>query len=153
MITPKLRIRHSQNLFFGVFLMALGAAGIGFGHSLDTGSALNMGPGYLPTVLSGCIMVLGIGFFISGFAVDGPAWQGIGWTPLLIIPGVVVLFGLVIKWAGLAATIVLAVLISSSAASGRRWRETVLFAVGLAFSCVVIFRVVLNLPLPVWPQW
>jgi Tripartite tricarboxylate transporter TctB family len=153
MARPGLRIRHQQNLLFGLFLLALGAAGIVFSRDLDMGSAVNMGPAYLPTILSGCIVAMGIGFVVSGLAVDGPAWQGIGWMPFLIIPGVVVLFGLVIKWAGLAATVALTVIVASLAGPDRRWREVVLFAVGLAFVCVLVFHVLLNLPLPVWPQW
>lgn len=124
-----------------------------FGQDLEMGGALRMGPGYFPKVLSGVIAVFGGGFCLSAFAVDGPEWEKAAWLPLAVVVGAVVLFAVMIKWAGLAATIVAVVLLSTLAAADRRWRESVPFALGLAFCCVVIFRLILSLHLPIWPQW
>lgn len=150
---PRLRIRHPQNLLFGVFLLLLGCGGYFLIRDLHMGTALNMGPAYFPTILSGLMALFGLGFLISGFAIEGPEWDGIAWRPLLLITGVVVMFGVVVRSLGLAATIVLVVLVASLGATDRRWKEAVFFALGLSVGCILIFRVLLNLPLPVWPQW
>ena len=149
-----IRIRNRQNLLFGVFLLFLGAGGILFASDLTMGSAFRMGPGYLPNVLSGAIVLFGLGFVASAFWTDSAEeWGRTAWSGLLFVAGSVVMFALIVKWAGLALTIVLSVLLSSLAATDRRWREVVPFSIGLAVACVVIFRTIFNLHLPIWPQW
>lgn len=148
-----LRLRNRQNLLFGAFLILLGGAGLFFASDLTMGSAFRMGPGYLPNVLSGCILVFGFGFLASAFWTDGEDLGKTAWSGMLFVVGSVVMFALIVKWAGLALTIVLSVLLSSLAAKDRRWREIVPFAIGLSIACVLIFRTIFNLHLPVWPQW
>ena len=149
----RLRIGHPQNALFGAFLVLIGAGGIVFGLGLDRGTALDMGPGYLPTLLSGVLIVMGAGFLVSAVVVEGPAVERVAWIPLGVVVGAVVMFGLSIRFAGLALTIVATVLIATFAAHDRRWREAALFAVTLAVCSVLIFRYLLNVPLPVWPRW
>ncbi len=148
-----LRVRNRQNFLFGAFLLFLGVAGIVFARDLTMGNAFRMGPGYLPNVLSGCIALFGLGFLASAFWTDGEEWGRTAWSGLLFVVGAVVVFGLIVKWAGLALTIVVSVLLSSFAATDRRWREIVPFAIGLAIACVLIFGTIFNLHLPIWPKW
>lgn len=148
-----MRIRDTQNLLFGAFLLLLGAAGFVFGQDLEMGSAVRMGPGYFPKVLAGVLVLFGAGFLAASLAFDGPRIGTVAIFPLVVVVGVVVLFAVVIERAGLVLTIVAVVLLSSLAAPDRRWLESALFAAGLAAACAVIFKVLLNLHLPVWPQW
>ncbi len=145
-------MRDPQNLLFGVFLILLGAGGVYFGARLDMGSALDMGPGYMPTILSGAILAMGVGFTLFSFVHAGAAISNVAWRGLVVVLSVVVLFGLSIKWLGLMVTIVISVMLSALATPNRSWMQTAIFAIVLAAACVLVFNVALNLPLPVWPR-
>jgi putative tricarboxylic transport membrane protein len=148
---PGLRLRSPQNLLFGVFLVAAGALGLVAAWDLPMGRALRMGPGYMPKVLSGLLLAFGVGIAASSLAIDGSRLGRWAWRPMLIVLGAVALFGFAIERLGLVATTLAVVLVSTLAAPDRRWREAVVFAALLAFGCVMIFRLLLRLPLPVWP--
>jgi len=149
----RLRIANPQNALFGLFLLVLGGGGVVFGRGLDIGTTLDMGPGSLPMMLSGALLLMGAGFLVSAVATDGPSVGRVAWIPLLVVTGAIVLFGLSVRVAGLAATVVATVLVARLAAPDRRWREAGFYAVALAVYAVVVFRYLLNVPLPVWPQW
>jgi hypothetical protein len=145
-------VRDPRDFLFGLFLVTLGASGVLFARDLEIGTALDMGPGYLPTILSVLILLMGIGFVASALLRKGPAWERIAWRSVVVVTTVVVFFGVAIKSLGLVVTIVLSVMLASFASPKPAWLQSAIFAVVMASACVLIFRIALNLPLPVWPQ-
>src|SRR5205814_3031044 len=109
-------IRHPKDFWSGVLFIAIGVFAVVYGMKYTLGSAARMGPGYFPRILG--ILLIGLGAILAlrSLRLRGakiPTWK---WRPSLVILGSVVLFGLILNFAGLVlATIVLIVL--SSAAS------------------------------------
>ena len=147
----KIRIRNPQRLLFGVFLVGVGVVGIAAGWDLPMGDAAEMGPGYMPKILSGILIGFGAVIGASGVTSEGKPLGRWAWGPGAVVIGAVVLFGVAIEHLGLALTSAMMVVVATVAAPDRRWRQALPFAVALALACVAVFRVALGLPLRVWP--
>src|SRR5205814_5647912 len=109
-------VRHPKDFWSGVIFIAIGLFAIIHGTKYTIGTAARMGPGYFPRILGILLILLGAILALRSLRLRGakiPTWK---WRPSLVILGSVVLFGLILNFAGLVlATIVLIVL--SSAAS------------------------------------
>ena len=121
------------------------------GWDYPMGHPARMGPGYLPKILSAILIGFGVLISASGLREEGDSPGSWGWRSAAVITGAVVLFGVGINSLGLALTSVLVVVTASIAAPGRRWRETLPYAVALSLFCVIVFHVAIGLPLKVWP--
>src|SRR5687767_4741665 len=95
------KIRASRDFFAGLLFIGIGATGAVMAARYAYGSTLRMGPGYFPTVLSWGTIVLGAIIVLRSFAIDGERVQRIGWRPLILVPGAIAVFGLLISRAGL----------------------------------------------------
>jgi hypothetical protein len=147
----KIRVKNPRSLLLGLFLAGVGILGIGAGWDLSMGEAAEMGPGYMPKILSGILVGFGAVIGASGVRSEGQSLGRWAWGPAAVVTGAVVLFGLAIEHLGLALTSVMMMLVATIAAPERRWRQALPFAVALALACVIVFRVALGLPLRVWP--
>ncbi|MCC7276510.1 MAG: tripartite tricarboxylate transporter TctB family protein [Alphaproteobacteria bacterium] len=146
------RVRDPQRLLFAVFLLVLGALGLALGWKLPMGTAVRMGAGYLPKVLSGILILFGAGLSLSALAVDGPPLDRWAWRRLGIVLAALCLFGILVEHAGLFVTTAVVVLFATAAAPDRRWREAAVFALVMAGFCTLLFSVFLGLPLPALPS-
>jgi hypothetical protein len=147
----KIRIRNPQNLLFGLFLIGIGILGIAAGWDLSMGDAAQMGPGYMPKILSGILVAFGVVISLSGLKTEGQSLGRWAWGPAAVVTGAVVLFGVAIEPLGLALTSFMVVLVATVAAPDRQWRQALPFGLALALACVAVFRIGLGLPLRVWP--
>ncbi len=147
----KVRVRNSKNLLFGMFLVSTGIVGISTGWTLPMDTAAEMGPGYMPKILSGILIGFGVVSGASGMRTEGQPSGRWAWRSAALVIGAVVLFGVGIERLGLALTSALVVIVGTAAAPDRRWKQALPFAVALALLCVAIFRVALGLPIRVWP--
>ncbi|BBK42093.1 hypothetical protein STVA_21130 [Allostella vacuolata] len=146
-----LRVRDPQRLLFAGFLLALGCCGLWFGWKLPTGTAVRMGAGYLPKVLSGILIAFGVGLAAASLAIDGPRLERWAWRGLAIVLASLCLFGLLVETAGLLVTTVVVILAATAAAPDRRWGEAAVFAIVMAAFCTLVFRLFLGLPIPALP--
>lgn len=134
-----------------MFLVGVGVLGIAAGWNLSIGDAAEMGPGYMPKILSAILIGFGAVIGASGVKAEGKPLGRWAWGPTAVVTGAVALFGVAIEYLGLALTSAMVVVVATAAAPDRRWRQALPFAVVLALLCVVVFRVALGLPLRVWP--
>ncbi len=150
-MTNRLRLRFNQDTLSGALCVAVAAVGLVAGHSLDMGTAAEMGPGYVPRLL--CLGLLGMGLLIAliGLRSPGARPTPVAWRPLLVITGAVLVFAASLERLGLALAVILAVVIASLATPGARAREIVTAALVLAIAVVLIFVTGLGLPVPVLP--
>ncbi|WP_123688656.1 tripartite tricarboxylate transporter TctB family protein [Allostella humosa] len=146
-----LRVRDPQRLLFAAFLLAMGLCGLWFGWKLPMGTAVRMGAGYMPKVLSVILLAFGVGLAAASLAVEGPRLERWAWRGLAIILASLCLFGLLVERAGLLVTTAVVILAATAAAPDRRWREAAIFAVVMAVFCTVVFRLLLGLPIPALP--
>ncbi|KFC66081.1 TctB subunit of the tripartite tricarboxylate transport [Bosea sp. LC85] len=141
-----------QDLLFGLFLVAVAAATLVATRNLTVGSTADMGPGYMPRVVSLALLAFGLFFCGRGIRRAGMAIEPVQLRPLLAILGGVAIFALTAERLGLAIASVITVLLASFATREGRLYETVPFALLLSAAAVLLFVKVLALPVPVWPR-
>jgi hypothetical protein len=146
-------VRNPKELWIGLIYVAIGSAALYLGRDLEMGRAGEMGPAYFPTILSCLLMAVGFvslarSFFRTGTPIGRFAIRG-----MLLIMLSIVLFGVLVRGAGLAPALVVLVLVSSSASVKFRWKGALLMAVGITIFCVVVFLKGLGIPLPVFGPW
>jgi hypothetical protein len=147
--TAPSRIRNPQDAAAGLFLVAVGVFALWQGSNLDMGTLRAMGAGMLPTSLA--VIVASLGLLIAGvaFFTAGPALERWHLRGPIFILGSVVIFALLIRTAGLAIAGPVAMLVGCFATDEVRWGEAVIFSVVMTAFCIVLFKVVLGLPIPV----
>ena len=137
-----------KDFWGGLMLIAIGTLAVVLARDYPLGTALRMGPGYFPTVLSGILVLFGLYLAVQGLRA-GEAIEG-SWSPraLIIVPLSLVLFGVLMDRAGFIPA--LAVLIFGSAAASTEFRfgEVALLTVVLTAFCVAVFIFGLGLPYP-----
>jgi hypothetical protein len=115
------------------------------------GTAVRMGPAYFPTVLGGLLVVLGLLVLIESFVVEGPPVPHMVMRPLILISVACVVYGYLMKPAGLVLSTAALVYISAFGGHEFKWKEvTVLYVVLIVFS-VLVFVKGLTMPFPLWP--
>lgn len=146
-------IRSSKDFWTGVIYIVFGVSAIFIARDYSMGTGGKMGPAYFPTVLGGLLAVIGAIAMARSFVVPGAAITRFAFKGLVLICVPVLLFGIIVRGAGLAVALPLLVVISAAASVRFRWRATVLIAAGLTIFCVLVFVKGLGIPLPVVGPW
>ncbi|MBS7708136.1 tripartite tricarboxylate transporter TctB family protein [Chelatococcus asaccharovorans] len=121
-------------------------------RELSYGTARNMGPGYFPILLSWLLTFLGgvlivRSFFGSIEPVDPMSWRAL--RSIVAVLASCVLFGLLVRPAGLAVAVMATVLTGVLGMQGYGLRSALLTAIVLAVGCCLTFVALLGLPIPV----
>ena len=137
----------------GVLLAVIGAAGVYLCSRLSMGTAVRMGPGYFPTLVSWILIGFGVLIFARSFVIEGAVIEGGRARPLVLVLASVLAFTLGIEHLGLAGTIVLVVAIAAAgSADSKTWEVAIAAVVLAAFSCG-LFIGLLGLPMKAFPAW
>jgi uncharacterized membrane protein len=135
---------------FVVLGLAFGAESI---LSLPIGSAVRMGPGYFPLVLSGLLVVTGAAIVLRSIGQATPAERPVPWRGLAVLLPAPIVFGATIRGLGLVGATALVVLISAFASRRVSPMLAILLAAGLTAFCVAIFHYGLGLPIRLFGPW
>ncbi|MFC5478642.1 tripartite tricarboxylate transporter TctB family protein [Massilia suwonensis] len=146
-------IRHPKDFWTGIIFLFIGLAAIIIGRDYPMGSAGRMGPAYFPTVLGGLLALIGLIGVIRSFLHDGEAVGKFYIKEIILILLAVLLFGFLMRGAGLVPAALVLVLMSAYASPKFTWRASILLAVGLAVFAVVLFVKLLGLPMPILGPW
>lgn len=138
------------DILSGLFFVSLGALGVVLSFEEKIGTATRMGPGYMPLVLSICLIVLGGIVLLRGVLAGEPAIQLGELRPPLMILLSVAAFALSVRSLGLAPAVFITVFISSFAQTKPRLAETGLLALAMALFCSAVFVWALGLTIPVF---
>lgn len=144
----KIELRKNKDFWAGLMLIAIGAAALFIARGYRFGSALRMGPGFFPTILSVTLIVFGICISAVGLR-SGEKIQGsLSLRALIMLPLSLVLFGILMELAGFIPALVALVFIS--AASGREFKivEVLLLTMFLTTASAALFIWGLGLPYP-----
>ena len=145
------RLRLNRDLVAGLMFIAWGAAGLWIASDYPRGTALRMGPGYMPVLLCCGLVLLGGVIAIKGLLTTGVSLTVWHLRPLILVLAAIVTFALLIETAGLAIATIAIVLIGAAGGLEFRWREALALALGLAAGAVGLFVYGLKLPMPLWP--
>ena len=146
-------IRHPKDFWTGIIFLTIGMAAIIIGLDYPMGSAGRMGPAYFPSVLGGLLTLVGAIGVIRSFLRPGEPIGKFYIKEILLVLVAVLLFGLLMRNAGLVPAVLVLVLMSAYASPKFTWGASLLLAVGLAVFAVVVFVKLLGLPMPILGPW
>lgn len=146
-------IRHPKDFWTGIIFLFFGLAAIIIGLDYPMGSAGRMGPAYFPTVLGGMLSLVGLVGVIRSFLRKGEPVGKFHVKEIVLILSAVVLFGFLMRSAGLVPAALVLVLLSAYASPKFTWGASLLLAGGLAVFAVVVFVKLLGLPMPILGPW
>ena len=136
-------------------LMFIAAAG-GFAYlaqDLSLGTALRMGAGYFPLLLSGLLAIIGLVILLRAFADEAEAPSAIAWRGLVLVVGAVLVFGFGLGRLGLGPCVAISTVMSAMASGQVGWRAAMLLAAGLVAFTWAVFILALGLPIPMLGSW
>ena len=151
-MTLRLSLRDLlAGLIFIGFGLGFGIAGLNY----DLGTALRMGPGYFPVVLSIIMVLLGLAIVVQslGSGPDEVPLDAISWRGTTLILGGLVFFGVTIRGLGLVPSLFVTILMSALASRHTSVLLAVIIASVLTAMCVAIFPWALGVPLPLFGRW
>ena len=146
-------IRGPKDFAAALIYLTIGVCTIVIGRDYPMGTALKMGPAYFPTVLASLLSFIGLFSLIRSFIRDGEAIPGFAWKPLLLITASTVVFGLIVRGAGVAIALPLFVVMTSFASVKFRWGPSLLLAAATTVFCTLVFVTGLGVPLPIIGRW
>jgi putative tricarboxylic transport membrane protein len=142
-------IKSTQEFGAGLFLIAVAAFFFWQALELPRGSLRAMGAGMLPQSLSVMVGMGGLGLVLTSLLVEGPKLERWSLRGPFFIFGGIVLFSLLIRTFGLAVAGPVSMVFGTLASNEFRWKESVIFSIILTTACIIIFKVLLRLPIPV----
>ena len=151
----RVRVQAPQDLVAGASLLAVSLFALWAAAPLDAGRLSAPGPGLLPRVLAICVGISGL--WLVGLSLLRPG-ESLGRWPLrgpLFISLAVAVFALTIRVPGLAVAGPATILVAGAASAETRWRELAVFSAAVTVGCILLFRTLLHLPIPIFvvPGW
>jgi hypothetical protein len=146
-------IRSTKDFWSGFIYICLGLGAMVIARDYSMGTAVKMGPAYFPTILGGFLVLIGTISAIRSFVVTGAAIGAFAVNGLALIIGATLLFGFLVRGAGLIVALPLLVIASAYASMRFRWQPTMVMAFGLTLFCVLVFIKGLGVPLPIVGAW
>ncbi|MHC1726230.1 MAG: tripartite tricarboxylate transporter TctB family protein [Syntrophobacteraceae bacterium] len=150
-----MQVHRPKDFLTGILFILFGGSAMYFSTAHAIGSAEEMGPGYFPLVLGGCLACLGV-VILSKSLLRGGAFQGwpaFHFKPPALVLSSVVLFGLLLKPLGLPGATFVLVLVCSLASHEFSWREALLNSAVLIVIVLTVFVYLLEFQAPVWPSF
>jgi putative tricarboxylic transport membrane protein len=165
-------IKSPFDLAGGLFLIGLAAVGLAGGFNLPTGTLSGIGSGFMPRVVSILVAAFGVLLIVHALLFEGVTLEKWHLRGPVFVLGAVLLFALVIRGStlnfggvfgipvlatvripqlGLIVAGPLAVIVSAFAARDTRPHEIVPFAVVMTLLSGILFKELLNLPIPFDP--
>lgn len=147
-------IRSPKDFWAGALYAGFGAAAVLIARDYGMGSGARMGPAYFPTVLGSLLFLIGAASIVRSFLVAGEPVGAIAWKGLAFVTAGTVLFGLLLRPAGMVAAIAVLVLVSAAASAKFRleWKALTLMALLIAF-CALVFVKGLGMAVPLVGPW
>jgi len=144
----KLTLANNKDVWAGLMLIAIGAAAIFVARNYPFGTALRMGPGFFPVVLGGLLIAFGLAVLAIGLRKGESMTDSWSLRALIILPLSLILFGLLMEYAGFVPAMLVLIVGSATASTEFRFLEVLLFAAGLTALSVAVFVWALGLPYP-----
>lgn len=146
-------IRHPRDFWSGVMFLFFGLAAVIIGQDYPMGSAARMGPAYFPVVLGALLSLIGAATVLRSLWTRGEPMEKLAYRDASFILLSVILFGLLVRGAGMVVAIISLVMVSAYASSKFEWKAALILAVGATLFCVLVFVKALGVPIPVIGPW
>ena len=145
----------TKNLVAAGVLLLIGC---GFGLTslvgMEVGSALRMGPGYFPLVLSILVTSIGVAVGFTAVTVRMPFRPQV--APIRALATITlspILFGLTVRGLGFVPAVALTALSAAMAAKGQKPHVALIIAFAITAFCLAVFYYGLGLPVRLLGAW
>lgn len=145
--------RSPQDIVGGLALIAIAVLALYLVKELPASSRVGFASGTAPRLFAYALILLGGVVTITGWLNEGPRIDKMQWRGPITILGSVLFFALSIRTLGLAVTGIPMVMLATAAAPGYRWKEAIIFAIGITIFCGLLFPFALGQPIPLWPTF
>ena len=139
---------NNRDFLSGLHFLFFGGIGYWMARDYPFGSALRMGPGYFPTVLSIMMLCAGIWFVIKGTRTNDPVQGNWSIRALIVLPLATVIFGILMEEIGFIPAMIGLIYVAAAAGRDFKWLEVTLLTIGLTIACAAGFIYGLGLPYP-----
>ena len=146
-------IRNPKDFWTGLIYIFFGSSAMLIAREYGMGTAIKMGPAYFPTVLGGLLAAIGAISVMRSFIVPGAPIGRFAFKGLTLVTLSALVFGFIVRSAGLALALPLLVMIGALASSQFRLASTLIMAAGLTIFCILVFIEGLGIPLPIIGPW
>ena len=145
--------RNGKDFWTGVIYIVVGSGAWIISRDYGMGSAVKMGPAYFPTILGILLTLIGIISVVRSFLKSGSPIGTVAWKGLVLIVVSTLLFGMIVRGAGLIIALPLLVIVSAFASARFSWKTSLAEAAGITVFCIVVFLKGLGVPLPILGSW
>jgi putative tricarboxylic transport membrane protein len=129
----------------------MGAVGYVGAFSLPVGYLSGIGSGLLPKAIAVLVGVFGLALLVQSLVAGGDRLERFAVRGPIFVLGAALVFAMTIRPLGLAIAGPLAVVISALADKDTRPVEIIVFAILMTIACIGLFKILLRLPIPVFP--
>src|SRR3546814_1802540 len=119
-------LSNNRDFFAGLLFAGIGAGAFVLARDYGFGSSAQMGPGYVPAVLSGILVVLGIGLAAKGLRTRMAVTAPFSMRALITLMIAVILFAVIMPLAGFVPALAALVFVSATANGGLKIIEILL---------------------------
>src|SRR5262245_33635788 len=145
------RIKSPLDFAGGLFLLGLAVVGYAGAFTLPFGQLSGIGSGLLPKVVAVLVAAFGIMLVVQALLTDGDRLEQWAVRGLIFVLGGVLVFALTIRSWGLLVAGPLSVAVTALADRESKPMEVGVLAVALTLVCGLLFKELLNLPIPFDP--
>ena len=143
-----------NDLASGAIFVALGGYFALEAMKYDFGTPFRMGPGFMPIMLGGILVALGVAVAATGFGKPDteapPSWP---WRGIVLVLGTIVFFAATIRGLGFIPVVLISGLATALSSSRNSLLSALVISVGLCVLCMLIFVVGLGLLVPWIGPW
>ncbi len=147
-----LAIRSPKDFTAGLLFACIGAAAIAYGSRYNLGTAARMGPGYFPRALGLILIGFGLVIVVRSLRRDGLPFDRLRPRAFVVLAALL-LFSLIVARLGVLISVFCLTLLSASASTQFRLKESLVAAVALAAFSALIFVQGLGVQLPILPRF
>ena len=149
-----MKIKSPKDFWAGLMFIVVGLFFLVWAVAYyQMGTAVRMGPAYFPALLGGLMAALGLIVLLGSFAISGPPIPKFQFRPLILISAACVVYGYLMKPAGLLVATAALVFISAYGGHEFKWKEVSILYLVLVIFSVLVFVKGLTLPFPVCPDF
>jgi len=139
-------LRSNKDFFAGLLFIAIGVFAMVMAQNFPMGSAVRMGPGYFPRVLSGIMIAFGLYVMVRGL-IKGEKIEGAwGIRPLVLVTLGLVVFGFIMERLGMVPALFALFFISALGGHEFKFKEVLILASVMTVAAWGIFIYGLGLP-------
>jgi lysylphosphatidylglycerol synthetase-like protein (DUF2156 family) len=136
----------SKDFLSGLLFIGFGLAALYFGRHLAMGTAVRMGPGFVPNMLAFIMIGLGlISSVVAALVNKGEAAEAPRWKPITLVTIGIFVFAALFERTGMFPALVALILIASAGGDEFKLTEVLGNIVVLTILCILVFKIGLSM--------